>query len=105
MIDEKGSRLAERLATKWYNEGEKSTRYFYRILNRAMPDKLTNLEGNHGEIITGEAAVNEEVVKFYKDLYETRDILITDETFLANFPNFNVKFNSFSNFKKKTKKK
>ena len=31
-VDKKGQRLAEKLGTKWYNEGEKSTRYFLRIL-------------------------------------------------------------------------
>ena len=28
LIEVKGERLAEKLGTKWYNEGEKSTKYF-----------------------------------------------------------------------------
>ena len=38
LIEEKGERLAEKLGSKWYNEGEKSTRYFLRLLNRSLPD-------------------------------------------------------------------
>ena len=32
IVEEKGNRLAEKLATKWFIEGKKSTKYFYRIL-------------------------------------------------------------------------
>ena len=38
LIEEKGARLASRLKTNWFNEGEKSTRYFLRLLKRSMPD-------------------------------------------------------------------
>ena len=31
LIEEKGSRLAEKLGTKWFNEGEKSSKYFFFI--------------------------------------------------------------------------
>ena len=34
LIEEKGERIAEKLGTKWYNEGEKSTKYFLRLLQR-----------------------------------------------------------------------
>jgi hypothetical protein len=33
LIELKGERLAARLKTKWYCEGEKSTKYFLRLLN------------------------------------------------------------------------
>ena len=48
LIDERGARLAERLGTKWFNEGEKSSKYFMRLLNRATPDSFEVLEGNNG---------------------------------------------------------
>ena len=34
LIDKQGERLANRLKTKWYNEGERSNKYFLRLLNR-----------------------------------------------------------------------
>ena len=54
LVDRKGKRLAEKLGTKWYNEGEKSTRYFIRLLNRSTPDDFVELEGDSGEAIRGE---------------------------------------------------
>lgn len=84
LIEEKGARLAARLATKWYNEGEKSTKYFYRILNRTMPDKLSKLEKDNGDEIEGEEEVNKEVVDFYKKLYETTEDVVIEDSFLNN---------------------
>ena len=85
-IEKKGERLAEKLGTKWYNEGEKSTRYFMRLLNRPMPDKFKELENANGELIKGETEIEAEIVSFYKNLYESYDkskINVTeDQSFL-----------------------
>ena len=79
LVDKKGKRLAEKLGTKWYNEGEKSNRYFLRLLNRANPDDFVELEGDSGEIIRGESLIEEEIVRFYKKLYEGTDDTINDD--------------------------
>ena len=76
LIEEKGRRLAERLGSKWYNEGEKSTKYFLRLLNRSMPDKIAELKVNN-DTITSDSEIEKEIVKFYKNLYEN-DKLDTD---------------------------
>ena len=47
LIDKKGERLAEKLGTKWYNEGEKSTRYFLSLINRVTPDDFVELENEN----------------------------------------------------------
>ena len=73
LIEEKGKRLAEKLGTKWYNEGEKSTKYFLRLLNRANPDSFHSLINDLGIEVTSQSKIEEEVVKFYKDLYEQYD--------------------------------
>ena len=70
LIEKKGKRLAEKLGTKWYNEGEKSTRYFMRLLNRANPDKFVSLEASDGSTITDEGKIEEEITNFYRNLYE-----------------------------------
>ena len=67
IVEERGQRLAERFGSKWYNEGEKSTRYFMRLLNRANPDKFVKIENSEGELIIDEKQVEEEIVKFYKN--------------------------------------
>ena len=70
LIENKGRRLAERLGTKWYNEGEKSTKYFLRILKRTLPNNFDELISENGELITEEGMIEKEVVSFYKKLYE-----------------------------------
>ena len=72
LISTKGERLAERLGTKWYNEGEKSTRYFLRLLNRATPDDFKSIAGANGEE-TNPTNIEREIVNFYKTLYEDYD--------------------------------
>ena len=79
LIEEKGKRLAEKLGTKWYNEGEKSTRYFLRILNRATPDDFKNICVD-GTNVTDQCTISKEIVKFYKNLYESFErIEVTDD--------------------------
>ena len=70
LINEKGQRLAEKLGTKWYNEGEKSTRYFLRLLNRTTPDDFKVLENERGEEVVEINLIEREIVNFYKSLYE-----------------------------------
>ena len=89
LIEEKGKRLAERTGTKWYNEGEKSTRYFMRLLNRPMPDDFKVITNSNGDKITSEQGIEEEIVDFYKNLYETYDESIVtqdDNEFFNNLP-------------------
>ena len=73
MIDRKGERLAEKLGSKWYNEGEKSTRYFLRLLNRQAPNKFVELIDAQGNVLKKGVEIEEEIVNFYKNLYENYD--------------------------------
>ena len=88
LVDEKGARLAEKLGTKWYNEGEKSTRYFLRLLNRTNPDKFQNLEGQDGTPKNEPEEIEKEIVTFYRSLYENYDKTIlqeeSDDDFFSN---------------------
>ena len=87
LVEKKGERLAEKLGTKWYNEGEKSTRYFLNLLNRRAPDSFQRLSSDSGEEIEKPEEIEKEIVKFYKSLYENYDkskveeVSINDEFF------------------------
>ena len=72
LIEEKGARLAEKLGTKWYNEGEKSSRYFMRLLNRTSPDKFEGILKEDGNLVTDDKLIEEEILSFYKKLYEDK---------------------------------
>ena len=73
LVDEKGERLANKLGTKWYHEGEKSNKYFLGLMKRASSDKFSSIEGDDGLIKSTEKEVMDEIVKFYKNLYENYD--------------------------------
>ena len=79
LIDKKGKKLAEKLGTKWYNEGEKSTKYFLRLLNRANPDNFVKIKDSNGVTITEEIKIEEEIVRFYKKLYEDFDTELIEQ--------------------------
>ena len=83
LIEEKGKRLAERLGTKWYNEGEKSTRYFMRLLNRPAPDDFESVTREDGSVIREPGQVANEICGYYKNLYENFESVIEQED--ANF--------------------
>ena len=85
LIEIKGKRLAEKLGSKWYNEGEKSTKYFLRLLQRHTPDKFGELVNSRNETLVGKNEVENEIVSFYKNLYENYDnshlVVDTDQNF------------------------
>ena len=87
LINLKGERLAERLGTKWYNEGEKSTKYFMRLLNRSMPDQFQKIVAEDGSVITDGDAIETEIVTFYRNLYESYTPKTTDPAEDADFFN------------------
>ena len=60
LIEAKGKRLADKLGTKWYNKGEKSTKYFLRLLNRVNPDNFVELENDAGVQLTGEEEIEKQ---------------------------------------------
>ena len=73
LVENKGKRLAERLGTKWYNEGEKSTKYFLGLLRRPSPDNFVTITDEVGNPLTEETDIENEIVNFYKRLYENYD--------------------------------
>ena len=69
LVQKLGTKIEQRTARKWYNEGELSNKYFFGLLNRRVCDKLLILDHN-GREITEEEEINNTVVNFYKELYE-----------------------------------
>ena len=52
LVVEKGHRLPECLGSKWYNEGEKSNKYFMRLLNRPTPDDFESIPKDDGTVVS-----------------------------------------------------
>ena len=87
VINTRGERLADKLGTKWYNEGEKSTKYFMRLLNRSLPDNFKKIELDDGSVITDPEMIEDEIVRFYRKLYEDYTTVIADSSSDADFFN------------------
>ena len=80
LVERRGKYLAEKLGTKWYNEGEKSTRYFMRLLNRTNPDCFKKIEKDSGETVTDNEGIEREIIDYYSKLYENFDCEIIDQS-------------------------
>ena len=70
-LDEKGRHLSEWAKSRWYQEGERGTKYFLNML-RAKSNKLdmSQLKTSDGTTIKDPVKINQEVENFYKQLYE-----------------------------------
>ncbi len=70
------------LKTKWYNEGEKSNKYFLNLQANASNNEMTALRVDNG-LVTEQNEINSVVNTYYKKLYNN-DIMNTvdDEEFL-----------------------
>ena len=72
-LNERGKYLSERSKSKWYQEGERSTKYFLN-LNKAKNNKNEMVELMiEGNMTTNQDQINNYVERFYTQLYEKGD--------------------------------
>ena len=76
LVEKIGTRLEQKTARKWYNEGELSNKYFFNLLNRRTNGEITTIIGENGEEIKEPQRIEEKIRNFYRDLYES----VPDET-------------------------
>ena len=66
---QRGKRLAEKLKTKWYNEGERSNKYFLALLRRKeLNGELKEIQIEN-TMETSPEKIEDHVVFFYRKLY------------------------------------
>ena len=76
---ERGTNLANKLKTKWYNEGERSNKYFLALLRRKEANgQLTKLTIDNREV-TEPTEIEKHVTDFYCTLYNQQE-----ENYLEN---------------------
>ena len=84
-LNERGKYLSERSKSKWYQEGERSTKYFLN-LNKAKNNKNEMVELLiDGNLTSDQNQINDYVERFYTQLYEKGDAHETDSTDLDLF--------------------
>ncbi len=69
ILEAQGEKLANLAKTKWYNEGEKSNKYFLNMLKRQQSRSDMNCLIINGAECTDENAIKEHVKNFYQQLY------------------------------------
>jgi len=75
--------LAVKAKTKWFYEGEKSSKYFLNMLRkRGAVTEIKELEIN-GQITTNEDDIKAEISSFYRNLYEQGGEPNVDENFFS----------------------
>ncbi len=83
ILNKQGEALAHRAKTKWYNEGERSNKYFLNLLKRhSESSEMKALVVDDTEVSDPEE-VREAVTQFYQELYNKDEgALRCDEHFL-----------------------
>ena len=71
LVEKIGTKLEQKAARKWYNEGELSNKYFFNLLNRRANDEVTAILNEDGTETNNPEAIEEKVKVFYKELYES----------------------------------
>jgi len=69
ILSEQGEKLANMARTKWYNEGEKSNKYFLNMLKRQQSRSDMNCLIINGVECTNSDIIKEHVKDFYQHLY------------------------------------
>ena len=69
----------------WYQEGEKSTKYFLNL--EKSNSKMAEMNGlkNQGDMIYDEEEIDKMVENFYRSLYEKGDTMIRNRDKLDGF--------------------
>ena len=85
LLDNVGEFICNRLKTKWYQEGEKGTKYFLNMQKaKGNKTELNSLLVNNQEI-DNPTEIDREVEEFYKKLYEKGDSKQKNKNNLPNF--------------------
>jgi len=83
ILQRQGENLSMKAKTRWYNEGEKSNKYFLNLLKRnSESNEMTKLNIN-GRITTNENEIRTGVTEFYTELYNNGTDVNIDNNFLA----------------------
>jgi hypothetical protein len=84
ILQSQGSKLAHFAKSRWYNEGEKSNKYFLNLLKRhSQNNEMSRLMVN-GSLETDPELVRAEVNNFYEKLYNNTETVGPSEQLLRN---------------------
>ena len=83
-LNKKAEAIAMKAKCKWFDEGEKSNKYFLNLLKRRKSETVLSELSNGNQTAQSQSEIEDLVVKFYGQLYEIDDSLKDD--FNSFFP-------------------
>ena len=87
-FNDMGEGVKIRSRVKWWEEGERSTRYFHQLEKRKGKEQLwKSIMDNEGNIVNGTDNIQEIQMQFYKKLYQSQELCIDkelEEKYLVN---------------------
>jgi len=83
ILEQQGQKLASLAKTKWYNEGEKSNKYFLNMLKRQQSRSEMDCLIINGIETKDPKQISEHVQHFYQELYNHNRRTEIDPTFLS----------------------
>jgi endonuclease/exonuclease/phosphatase (EEP) superfamily protein YafD len=84
ILQAQGTKLAQYAKSRWYNEGEKSNKYFLNLLKRRTQNNDMSRLMIDGSIVTDEAQIRTEVTRFYSELYNSTNMVENPDHLLRN---------------------
>ena len=83
ILQKQGESLSMKAKTRWYNEGEKSNKYFLNLLKRNNESNEISKLNINGTVTTNEGEIRKGVTEFYTELYNNGNNIEIDNNFLA----------------------
>ncbi len=81
--------LIVRSGTKWYEEGERSNKYFLNLIKKRKNQTLINNLEHNGQIFTTQSEIEKHVVDFYQELYCEKETSDNFDDILSDLPKLN----------------
>jgi hypothetical protein len=82
ILQRQGESLSMKAKTRWYNEGERSNKYFLTLLKRNNESNEMSKLNINGSVTTNEAEIRQGVAEFYTELFNNRNNIDIDNDFL-----------------------
>jgi len=88
-LDKVAKKLCLRAQVKWYEDGERSNKYFLNIIKRRSEQKLITRLTVGQDVVESQEEIMHHVTNFYKNLYDDKETNDNYNVLLSDLPKLN----------------
>ena len=88
-LDEHSKKLSIRAQVKWYEEGERSNKYFLNLIKKRSEQKLITKLATDDGVLETQTEIMNHVTEFYSNLYDNRETSDNFDDLLSDLPTLN----------------